>query len=243
MDRDRKNELLAMYESGDESVYDEAIALYEQALETEPDNPVLLFEYGILQEFKGIRLLRRAASNFEKGLLSEKDSPYFKCPSIKLKLNAQIIGVRARLFENDKNIEFYKERIKENPMEISFYYFLTNSYLKADQVHEAKKVAESCSKIFPKDASLHSILGDIYSRLGMMDEALKYWQLSVQLDSELIDSRYSMAFFFKRENRLTEAAEQWKEIIKFCHNNGFHIEAEWPEKELADIESKLSKTI
>lgn len=50
-----------------------------------------------------------------------------------------------------------------------------------------------------------------------------------------------MAFFFKRENRLAEAAEQWQEIIKFLHSNGFEIEAEWPERELANIESKLNE--
>lgn len=240
MERSRKEELLDLYEAGDESVYEEAEKLYKEALEKEPESPILLFEYGILQEFKGISLLRKAADCYEKGLNSDSDPSYYRHPSVKEKINWQLINVRARLLENSKSVDLYKQQITEKPTDLQGYCYLISAYLKADQIQEAYKVLEAGLKISSRHRWLQYYAGDIYSRLGDSEKAITHWQKALELDPNLVDVHYSLAFLFLKENRLEEAAEEWRAIIRFLQEDGvddaFMV---WPKNELAAIEEKL----
>ena len=239
MEKGRKEQLLAKFENGDNSVYEEVKELYEKALVETPTDPIVLFEYGILQEIRGIRLLKQAAGFYEAGLNANHDTSYNNCSSIKHKLNCQLIKVRAQLLENEKTIEFYKNQIAENPENPQEYCYLASAYLHADQVQEAQKVIEAGLKISSSHAILNCLAGDVYSRLGLNDKALVHWQKAWDNDTSLIDVRFSRAFLFQREEQWKEAAKEWRYIIKFLHDNELHVEAKWPEKELAAIEGKL----
>lgn len=235
-ERDEKFKLLEQVESRyDEAKWMEAVELYKEALTEQPENPAYLHSYGYLLEMKANRFLREAAKCYQNGLESELLTKEY--PWIKGKLNAQLIRVRAQLFENRKTIAFYKRELSKYPDAPETYGYLAQCYLQVDQVDEAKKAVEAGLKIFPKQAMLHYYQGEIFSRRGKVEQALEAWEHSAVLDPQLIDGRFSRAFLFEREQRLEEAVKEWKVIVEFMDKYNFH--AEFPKKELKRIETLL----
>lgn len=242
MNRDRKSELLARYEAGDQSVYEEALSLYEKAVSEDPENTELLHRYGFLYERKGKELLRKAASIYEKGIQVAL-KPENIAIREKQHCHGQLISLRAMLGECEKSIDLYKEYIKKYPDKANGYVLLAYAYFRADQIDEAKLTIETAYKIAPKDPGVNSWMGEVYQRIGRLEEALEYFKTSVELDPVYISSRFSRAFILERLSRLNEAVDEWKLIIKYLHDNGFEIEAAYPERELARLESKINSTV
>lgn len=242
MVRDRKSELLAKYEAGDSSVYEEALNLYEKAVSEEPENTDLLHKYGFLYEKKGKELLQKATSIYEKGvkIALEPENLIIK---EKQHCHGQLISLRSLLGESEKSINLYKEYIQKHPDKADGYIHLAHAYFKADQLEEAKLTIDAGYKIAPKNPGINSWMGEIYQRLGKLEDALDYFQTSVELDPVYISSRYSRAFIFERLSRLEEAANEWKLIISYLRYNGFDVEAGYPESELARLEDKLNTNI
>ncbi len=81
--------------------------------------------------------------------------------------------------------------------------------------------------------------GVVLSRQGKVEEALEAWELSNELDANLIDGRFSRAFLLKREGRLEEAKEEWKKIILFLNRHDF--DDVWPKQELEKLEAEIRK--
>lgn len=231
METNRKEELLVLYASnGDENVYHEALKLFQEALQDNPNDPWLIHSLGYLKECRGIRFLREAADIYETGINTNPDFH---------KLQYQLIHVRSKIGESHKSIDYYKQKIAADPDDISNYSFLTQSYLYANQLLEAKKVVEAALQVAPRDPSIITCAVELYQRLKDIDKVLKYQQLSLEIDPRNLGVRYIAAFSLEEAGRLEEAAEEWKLLIKSLHEEGYHIEAEWPEGILASIEQRI----
>lgn len=242
MNRDRKSELLAKYEAGDQSVYEEALSLYEKAVAEEPENTEFIHRYGFLYERKGKELLRKAASIYEKGVKVALQPENLDVME-KQHCHGQLTSLRAMLGESEKSINLYKEYISKYPDKPDGYIHLSVAYFKAEQIEEAKLIIDTAYKLAPNDPGVNSWMGEIYQRIGRLDEALEYFKTSVELDPIYVSSRFSRAFILERLSRLNEAVDEWKLIIKYLYDNGFEIEAAYPERELARLESKINSTI
>jgi tetratricopeptide (TPR) repeat protein len=236
-ERDDKFKLLEQVENAyDESLWNEAVEQYKEALAKQPDHPEMLYHYGYLLELKAIRLLREAAACYEKGLASGLiDQGY---AWLKGKLNAQLIRAQAHLLENMKSVEYYKQELSKRPDDPDVYCYLVQCYLHVDQAAEAQKVVEAGLKLFPRHAILHYYQGEICARMGRVEEALQSWERSANFDPQFIDGRFSRAFLFEREQRLEEAAEEWKKIIVFLDQHNFN--ADYPKQELVRIQQQLN---
>jgi tetratricopeptide (TPR) repeat protein len=236
-ERDEKYVLAEQLEvQYDESLYEKVTKLYEESLAEQPDNPEYLYWYGYILGIKARKLLRKSAEQLEKALQSPQLPNYHWLEGL---LHGNLIHARAHLMENRKSIEFYKKRLQADPADPKGYSYLINCYLKADQTKEAHLTAETALKLFPDEAVLHYYSGEVLSRQGKVEEALEAWQLSNEMDPNIIDGRFSRAFMLKREGRLQEAAEEWKKIILFLNRHDF--DDIQPKQELAKLEAEIGK--
>lgn len=238
MNRDRKDDLLAMYDEGDESCFEDAVSLYEEALQEHPDNITFLHDYGWLFQCKATRLLKKAAEILEKGVYIAMNSDD---PEVKRRpnCNGQLIQVYTQLGKINNAIELLKKYITKVPDYPTGYCNLTHAYLNADQVGEARRVMDAAYKLFPNDGGVAESIGEVSAREGKVEEALEFWARAVELDKEIISPRFSRAYLLESEERFEEAAEEWKLILKFLKEQGYTIELAFPERELKRVELKL----
>jgi tetratricopeptide (TPR) repeat protein len=238
-ERDEKFYLTEQLEQhdNDEVLYEKVVKLYEEALAEQPDNPEYLYKYSLIFFRKAKKLLRKAAEQYERALKSPQLAAY---DWLENKLHGDLIYTRAHLMENHKSIEFYKEKVKEDPTNPRSYTRLITCYQNADQNKEASLIVDTAIKLFPKDSAVHYFLGEVLSRQGKVEEALAAWERSIELDSTIIDGRFSRAFLLKREGRLQEAAEEWRKIILFL--NEYEFNTDWPMQELDKLEAEMNKS-
>jgi tetratricopeptide (TPR) repeat protein len=226
----RKEELLDRYEAtGDEAAYLEAKRLYEEALAQAAGDARLLFEYGYLNECHGRFALRAAVSWYERAIAADPDWE---------KPRHQLIWASAALAETRNAIEFHKARLAEVPDDPREYRYLAHAYALAHEYEQAERVVEAGLKLAPRDADLRYRQGEIFAATGRPDDALATWRQVYELDPELVDPHYSAAFLHERENRLGEAAEEWRFIVEWLEARGYVAQAEWPRRELERLRTK-----
>lgn len=231
MERDRKEQLLAIYENGNDEVFEEVLSLYEEALKKDPNNLVLKHRYGYIYELKGRRFLKKAASIYEEGVKQSIEN-INDLPIKSQMCHGQLIRVRKALGEVEKSVELYKEHIEKNPTNESLYIHLTNSYLTANQLEEAKVTIDAAYKLFPKSSLICCWKGDVYSTIGQIDEGITFLEKALELNEDLIDARFTLAYLFERQQKLDLAKHQWETIINWLKDKGYNEECEYPEREL-----------
>ena len=57
------------------------------------------------------------------------------------------------------------------------------------------------------------------------------WRHALDLDPEDISPLYSTAFLSEREGRTRDALAAWTAIRDWAQVRGYHLDAEWPERE------------
>jgi tetratricopeptide (TPR) repeat protein len=233
MARDRKDELVALWEANrDENAYSEALKIYSDLVKKEPQDADAHFTYGYLLESKAYELLREASGHYEKAAALKPDWP---------KAHNQLIRTYAALRETRKAIDIYKKALSESPDQPWTYTYLCHAYLAADQVEEAEEVIRAGLKVGPEDPYLLSSYGLVTERKGNLEEAIEIAQRVLEIDPTFVDQRYASAFMYERLGRLEEALSQWELIVGFLHDNGWDIEAEWPESEIRRLKKKMGK--
>jgi tetratricopeptide (TPR) repeat protein len=227
----RKEELLDRYETtGDETAYIEAKRLYQEALARSGDDARLLFEYGYLNECHGRFALRSARRCYERAVVAD---PGWE------KSRQQLIWVSAALSETSQAIDFHKARLADAPEDLREYRYLAQAYTLAHQYDEAQRVLDAGLQLAPQDAQLLYQQGEILAAIGRPEDALATWQQVYELDAELIDPHYSAAFLLEREDRLAEAAEEWRFIVDWLEARNYVEQAEWPKRELERLRTAL----
>lgn len=178
LERDR---LLERYRLGEEDLYDKVVELFDQALEENPGDPELYHSRGFIDEIRGRRSLEKAASFYEKGAEIARTNPQH---ADHVKCDGQLLGIRRALGQLNKSIEYYKQRIAENPEDLNAYGLLTHAYYLADQILEAQKVIEAAYKIDSGYPLITYWMGLINSRLGKLEEALDLMSKTVSMEWE-----------------------------------------------------------
>lgn len=86
----------------------------------------------------------------------------------------------------------------------------------------------------PVDPSLVERHGDVYAATGRPDDALACWRRAFELapDEYGISMRYSAAALLELGGRLAEAADEWRFIVDWCDQRGYHLDADWPRREM-----------
>jgi tetratricopeptide (TPR) repeat protein len=227
-----KEELLERYEaSGDESLYAEAMRRYEEALAgSGTGHAHLLNAYGYLQECHGRRSLRAAVDCYQRAI--DADPGW-------LKPRLQQVSALAALGETDTVIPGYKQRVADAPGDPRWYRLLALAYLHGHDYDQAAQVIRAGLRIAPDDPALVEQQGDVHAATGRPEDALAHWQRAFTLAPHDygISMRYSAAFLLERENRLAEAAREWRFIIEWCEERGYTITADWPKRELQRLQA------
>lgn len=231
MERDRKEQLLALYENGNDDVFEDVLSLYEEALKNDPKNLILRHRYGYIYEVRGRRLLKKAAAIYEEGVKQSIDN-IGKTSIYDQACHGQLIRVRKALGEVEKSVELYKEYIEKDPTNEALYIQLTNSYLTANQLEEAKVTIDAAYKLFTNSSLICYWKGEVYSTIGQINEGITFLEKSLELDKDLIDARFTLAYLFERQGSLTSAKQQWETIINWLKDKGYNEECEYPKKEL-----------
>jgi tetratricopeptide (TPR) repeat protein len=224
-------ELLERYEAdGDESIYAEATRFYEQALAADGDARVLL-EYGYLQELHGTRSIRAAVGCYERAIDAD---PHYDKP------HWQLIHAMATLGQADRAVDRYQQWLADAPADLRPRRFLAAALMSTRNYDRAEQVIRDGLDLAPDDPTLTVLHGDLLKATGRPDDALASWQRAVTLGPDDMSPRYSMAFALERQDRLAEAADQWRHIITWCDQHGYAISADWPRRELHRLEATLA---
>ena len=227
-----KKELLERYEAyGDEDVYAEARRLYEQALAGDGGDARVLHEFGYLQECHGRRDIRAAAACYERAIDAD---PQYDPP------HRQLIYVMTALGQTDQAIDRYRQRLAAAPADHRTHRFLASAYLHARDYDQAAQVIHAGLELAPGDPSLTEQQGDLYQATGRPEDALAAWQHAFTLGPDNLSPRYSTAFLLERQDRLAEAAAEWRFIIGWCEEHGYAISADWPRRMLQGLEARLA---
>ena len=226
-----KEELLERYEAyGDETDYAEARELYERSL-AGGGGARALTEFGYLQECHGRRSIRAAVDCYERAIDTDPqyDKPHW-----------QLIHAMATLGQADQAADRYRQRLAAAPADLRAHRFLTAAYLAARDYTRAAQVIRTGLELAPDDPSLTEQRGDLFDATGHPDDALVCWRRAYDLGPDNLSPRYSTAFLLEREDRLAEAAAEWRFIIGWCEERGYAISADWPRRELQRLEARLA---
>ena len=105
---------------------------------------------------------------------------------------------------------------------------------------QAAQVIHAGLELAPDDPSLTEQQGDLFEATGRPEDALACWQRAFTLDPDNLSARYSTAFLLERQDRLAEAAAEWRFIIGWCEEHGYAISADWPRRMLQGLEARLA---
>jgi tetratricopeptide (TPR) repeat protein len=229
-----KEELLERYEAyGGEDVYAEARRLYEQTLAGGGGDTRVLTEFGYLQECHGRLSIRAAVDCYEQAIDADPryDKPHW-----------QLISALATLGQAGQAIDRYQQWLAAAPADLRAHRFLASAYLHARDYGHAEQVIHAGLELAPDDPSLTEQQGDLFDATGRPDDALARWQRAFTLDPDNLSPRYSAAFLLERQDRLAEAAAEWRFIIGWCEERGYAITADWPRRELHRLEASLASS-
>jgi tetratricopeptide (TPR) repeat protein len=225
-----KSDLLERFEAtGDEAAYLEALPLYEEAAAAGDDAGDLL-GYGYLLQCRSRDLLKLAIAQYEKAVALDPldDKPRY-----------QLISARAALGDVDREIATYLDRLEASPASVREYRLLATAYLAAREYDRALDVIGRGLAVAPNDRRLIDCRAEARSRQDP-EGALADWQRALELDSDDIGPLYMSAFLLERLGRLEESIDTWHSIIDWNEARGYHLQTEWPKKEVQRLERTRS---
>jgi tetratricopeptide (TPR) repeat protein len=214
----------------DEESFLAAKSLLEERLAVE-ESPVLLHWYGYIHEVRGRVAIREAIGWYERAI--EADPAYEKA-------HHQLIAAYAGLRQTHDAVDLYKRRLAEMPGEPAAYRLLASAYLSGGEYEDAGAVVEAGLELAPDDAMLLEQRGSVLAGTGRHDDALATWLAAFErYEDSSISPRFSRVFLLQRLGRLAEAEREWEAIIGWLHDRGFDMDAEWPERELQQLRSRM----
>lgn len=143
-----------------------------------------------------------------------KDELYYRS------LTAYILFL-SKLGRAHERIDPHKQMLKKEP-DIAFNHItLTFAYFYTDNYTDALAVCKKALDIFPNNAELHLFTGDIYKNLENYDQAVVYWNKAYLLDSNMIPTLYSLAFYYRDNNQVEMAIKTFSKILDVLEDNGY----------------------
>ncbi|MBD2860559.1 tetratricopeptide repeat protein [Paenibacillus oceani] len=263
-DKDRIQELIRLYESkGEPKYFDEAHERLTQEISENPDNADLLRQLSYLHECKASREIRKAAGLLEKAIELSPEEPAFHRQLVRLRSRAlednrsvqyykkwiharpddavgytMLAEVYLKMFQLEEARKVIETGLKIHPAQFDLILLEGELFAKQGMIDSALASWKRACELDPANAELHEKVGEQHAKFGRLDHALGYWEKARELDPKLIRTRFSAVFLLEHAGRLEEAIHEWKEIVSFLHANGFHHEAEWPQRELQRVENK-----
>jgi len=228
--------LFALYEAGGK--YEDFLAAareYEKMVKENTMTPNDYRNYGILHAYMSSACSKKALELYDKAMAVCKETDRELFYRIKRQKNM----LRAQLGESLACIKEQRTAVKENPANVEEYICLTAALIEAKQYKEGYAVVKDAIARFPREALLYINAGDICRELKKYDEAFDYWAKHQEMDSQWLDSYYSMGFCYEEIGDYKKAYEVWEKLVHTLEERGWVIEAEWPKKMAQKCKEKM----
>jgi len=181
--------------------YDEAEYWYSKVSEIDKDNPNVLLSFGNIAYIKGD--YTKAYEHYMKSLEKSENEIVFN----------NLGMVCERLGDLDKAVEYNLESIKLNP---SFGMPWLNLGLVYTQKRDYGLAFENLEKGLRREGSSYgfSNLGVLYHKLGIKDEALVFFEKSINIDKPEDDAYFNFATYYYDNNEDILAQNQLENTFR-----------------------------
>ncbi|KWX69804.1 helix-turn-helix domain-containing protein [Paenibacillus jilunlii] len=235
--RNKAERLMSKYESdiNNSETFELANKEYTKLISEKNAAATDLGSYAYLNDLRSQHYLKLAESFYvqanEEGK-KQKDVSFYKN-------QRQYILFLSRLGRHEESINRHVSLLEQEPNDPMNYSSLVAAYKCASDNVNAIKIAQKGLSIFPNDAILHVYAGDTYKHLSEFDKALEHWNKAIEIDSEMIDARYSIAFYLMEIGQYEKAKEAFVQIKEWNNQKGFYIENRGVNIELNKLETKI----
>ncbi|CAM3382603.1 tetratricopeptide repeat protein [Pseudostreptobacillus hongkongensis] len=150
----------------------------------------------------------------------------------------KLAGVYHAYFENDKAIELYEKLAEYLPNDHEIEGYLGYLYYENSNLNEAEERLKNAIYLSEKEPFLLFLLGNVYSRKGMIREALDCYELAIFLDFDMYGAHIDFGRKYEHMGRHKRALKEFKAAYDIDSrdvellNKIKHVEERIKEKEL-----------
>ncbi|CAM3225341.1 tetratricopeptide repeat protein [Streptobacillus ratti] len=122
----------------------------------------------------------------------------------------KLAGVYHAYLENDKAIELYEELSKYLPNDHEVEGYLGYLYYENSNLNEAEERLKNALYLSEKEPFLLFLLGNVYSRKGMLREALDCFELAIFLDFDMYGAHIDFGRKYEHMGRHRRALKEFR---------------------------------
>lgn len=190
-----------------------------------------LRSYGILYEYHTYYCINKALELYQQGLdygSASKTEVYYQ-------IQRQRIGMLSKIGRGQESIERHSDLLRIEPDNVENHICLILAYYYEKQYEKAIELFDNAILTWPENELLYVFSGDICHKQKNYDKAFEYWNKVLEMNGEISDVMYSMAFCYQELGDKVNEKKMWEKIADWLDKRGFTIEADLPKKMLADI--------
>ena len=227
--RNKAARLSAVYEqTGKKADFEKADAEYEKLFDDNKADDEDMRIYGILNQYHSNALAKKAEELLRQSIELGHETT-----------DADLLRLLISLGRNQENIDFYEEKVKNNPENSRNWHLLSISYQNSKMYEKALETVQRGLEKFPTHYGLLHQCGEVFKELKKYDNAFDCWNRSFEQEPANISSYYSMAFAYTELKKYKEAAEAWEKVINWCGDAGLDEDAKLPKREIAKLQALL----
>lgn len=217
-----------------------AVFEFEKLRHSGSETPNDLRMEGILHQYMAMHCILRAVALFDRSIERAR------CLGDKItlwKVRRQKAYFLSRIGRGDEMICEQLDAVKTDAANPQEWLLLVAAYLYNEDAQAAYDRFLQAAQRFPKEAMLFVFGGDACRKLGRTEEALKYWDQALNLDSALRDAKFSKAAYYEELGLYREAYSLWQETIEDLKRAGYESELAYPLAQAEKCQEKLRISI
>ncbi len=110
--------------------------------------------------------------------------------------------------DSDMSENINQVLLKEHLALLSLDILVARNYEESGQYDEAIEKLEA----YPDSALANHILGNIYNKKSMKEEARNYWQKAVDIKSDFADAHHNLAVYYYEKGDHASALSEWRNV-------------------------------
>ncbi len=183
--------------------------------------------HGIIHIFM-MRYCKQLAVEKFNHIINEFERVKNNSPDNKIywKTRFQIIHYYIEMGRSSEVCKNQQDRLKKHSDDYMEWTALIYAYYYAEDYEKAYECFIKAQDKFPDKWEIFDIASDVCRALKKYDEAIKYCDISYELNSEYLDALYSKAFCFEEMGDYKSAYNTWIQIVKSLKDEGYEVDAQ-----------------